>query len=81
MVQQGHRRLIGFAAVDLDRDVIARHPAGPFQPVDTRHLTATSYFGTEPIGAARAHDAYPDSTSGGLTINVCHMSDRRTSHS
>jgi hypothetical protein len=27
MLQQGHSRLIGFAAVDLDRDVIARHPA------------------------------------------------------
>jgi hypothetical protein len=27
MLQQGHGRLVGFAAVDLDRDVIARHPA------------------------------------------------------
>ena len=27
VLQEGHGRLVGFAAVDLDRDVIARQPA------------------------------------------------------
>jgi hypothetical protein len=29
VLQQGHGRLAGFMAVDLDRDEIARHQAGP----------------------------------------------------
>src|ERR1700761_1457218 len=33
MFQKGHNRLVGVAAVDLDRHVIAWHTAGSFQPV------------------------------------------------
>src|ERR1700748_948378 len=33
MFQEGHDRLVGLAAVDLDRHVITWHTAGSFQPV------------------------------------------------
>src|SRR5271165_672488 len=40
--QKGEGRLVGWVAVDLDRDVIAGHSADPFEPVTRSPRTLSS---------------------------------------
>src|SRR6266566_2249631 len=54
MVQQRHGRLVGLAAVDLDRDVIARHPA-TVQPSDQGAVSSHASYETAGQRAAEKY--------------------------